>query len=407
MPFKNGRVSFARFTVTGDAPAAITQETLDKLSQHAFTDSPVGAPEQVESGWISGEHIFDTSFTFDKNAFGNMLLFALRLDTNRIPADIKHAYQRAHEQAVAAGNPSGFLSRSQKKEVRELVDRQIHDELATGRHRRSKQVDLLWDLAAGHLYCAATGTVVQEQLAARFRETFDCDLEALTAGALAETLLQGKGRLRDFEDLHPSPFTAPPSVTRKDHEDATGPQDMSIPNVPWTHASPNSKDFLGNEFLLWLWWVTETREASVKVTLPTGDADVALVLLSSLEMECAWGVKGKQTLREAAPTQMGEAGEGLRNGKWPRKAGLILSDGENQWELSFNADRLLIGAAQLPEIADAASTRDLVEQRLGLTRQLAQTLDATFAAFLRERTVSGWDSTRQQMRDWIAKRRRR
>ncbi len=407
MPFQSGRVSFARFTVTGDAPAAITQEVLDKIFAHAFTDSPIGAPEQIESGWISGEHIFDTTFSFDKNAFGNMLLFALRVDTNRIPADIKHAYQRAHEQAVAAGNPSGFLSRNQKKEVRDLVDRQIHDELATGKHRKSKQVDLLWDLAAGHLYCAATGNTVMEQLSARFRETFDCDLEVLTAGALAETQLQGKGRLRDFEDLHPTPFTQPPTATRADHEDATGLADMSIPNVPWTHASPNTKDFLGNEFLLWLWWITETRESSVKVTLPTGPADVALVMMSSLDMECAWGVKGKQSLREAAPTQMGEAGEALRNGKWPRKAGLILSDGENQWELSFNADRLLVGAAQLPEITDAASTRDLIEQRLGLTRQLAQTLDATFAAFLAERAVSGWETTRQKMRDWIAKRQRR
>ncbi|MEX0775921.1 MAG: hypothetical protein WD042_09445 [Phycisphaeraceae bacterium] len=408
MSFQSGRVSFCRFAVSGDAPASISQELLDQLSANAYTDSSIGAPGEIESGWITGDHLYDTQFTFDKNAFGNLLLFAMRVDRNRIPAEVRYAYQRAHEQAVAAGNPSGFLSRAQKKEVRDLVDRQVHDELATGKHRRSKQVDLVWDLANGQLYCAASGNKIHEALSAGFRGTFDLDLEMLTAGALAGAVLQGKGQLRDYEDLHPSPFTPPPSDRHRDQDEAAqSPQDASIPNVPWAHTSTDAKDFLGNEWLIWLWWLSEMGDATVEAQVAGQKRSLSFTLVQALDMECAWGYRGKQGLREAAPTRMSEAAEGLKNGKWPRKTGLILADGESQWELSLQADRLLVSAALLPEITDTASPRDLVEQRLLRSRELAQSLDGLYETFLRQRTSSAWDGTRQNIRDWIGKRRRK
>ncbi len=421
MAFDSGRVSFVRYRihpVGGELPPSVTQELLDRLSENAFADTPIGAPDEIEAGWITGDHLFDTQFTYEKNGFGNLLLFALRIDTNRVPSEIKQAYRRINEQSLASGNPSGFISKDQKKDARAAVEQQIHDDLASGKYRRSKKVDLLWDLQRQELFCTASGNTISEQLLARFKSTFGAELSPLTAGAMAGEVLRASGRARDWEDLRPSPFTSPPpEATDRDADDASAPgagaggaggaggRDVTIPPVPWAHAAADMKDFLGNEFLLWLWHRTETAEGSVPVMWEGKKLDVAVVLHRALDMECAWGVKGKQSLRGDGPTRYAEAGEALRQGKWPRKAGMILSDGEYQWELSLQADRMAVSSALLPQVEDAKSPREVLEYRLSFSRQLGQLLDALLGAFMEKRASRDWPALRTKISQWLHERR--
>src|SRR5207248_8513350 len=102
MPFASGPVSFRRFAVTGKHSKFIEQDLLDKLSEHALRPSDVAAPEEIEYGWSGGRHILDGNFSFETNVFADALHFALRIDTNRVPADLKKAYTLLEEDAVAA-----------------------------------------------------------------------------------------------------------------------------------------------------------------------------------------------------------------------------------------------------------------------------------------------------------------
>ncbi len=411
MSFHSGRVSFARFRVTGQAPTVADTTVLEQLAEYAFRESPIGAPSEIETGWTAGDHLFDTQFTYEKNIFGasDVLLFALRIDTNKPPADVKQAYRQMHIAQLAAGNPSGFASRAQKREAAELADRQLQEELAAGRYRRSKLVPVMWDLSSNTLYCSGTGSSIAEQLALLMQRCFKLDIEPLTAGSLAGELMQAAGQRREFEDLRPSPFTAPPPQARVDHEDASGPQELSIPTTPWAFASHNTRDFLGNEWLIWLWWKIETDEGMIDIALPNGGkSEIGLVIDKSLEMDCAWGAAGKQTLRGDGPTRLPEAGEALAMGKWPRKAGLILADATEgmQWELSLQADRMVVSSAALPQVSDAETARQLTEARVILTRKLCDSLDGLYRAFLEERTSPSWSSRRQSIRQWIRDRRK-
>ncbi len=411
MSFHSGRVSFTRFRVSGHAPTVADATTLERLAEYAFRESPIGAPSEVETGWTAGEHLFDTQFTYEKNIFGasDVLLFAMRLDTNKVPAEVKQAYRQMQVQTLAAGNPSGFASKAQKREAAELADRQLHEELAAGKYRRSKLIPVLWDLASGMLFCAASGTTVAEQLALLMQRCFKLDIEPVSAGSLAGEVMQAEGHRRDFEDLRPSPFTPPPPQARVDHEDAAGPQDISIPTTPWAFASSNTRDFLGNEWLIWLWWKIETDEGMVDIVNTKGEKiSYGLVFDKSLEMDCAWGAAGKQTLRGDGPTRLPEAAEALATGKWPRKVNLILADATEglQWELALQGDRMAVSSAALPQVGDAETARQLTEARVILTRKLAEALDGLYRTFLEERTSSAWSGKRQSIRQWIRDRRR-
>src|SRR5438034_2028949 len=291
MGFASGSVSFRRFAVVGDQSGQIDQELIDKLSEHALRPGELGVPEEVEYGWSGGRHVLDGEFSFENNVYGDALFFALRIDTNKVPGDLKRAYTAIEEQAAAAGNPSGFISKNQKRDTRDIVRRKIDEELRSGRFRRSKLLPIVWDVPAETLYCAASGSAL-EQLVELFERTFGLTLVPLSAGSIAVRLLEPKGRRRDYEDLRPTRFVH--------GADGEGQQ----PEYPWVAKGPEPKDFLGNEFLLWLWHETESNGGGVAT--PAGP-EVAVLIDRWLDLDCAFGQSGRATLRATGPTNMPEA----------------------------------------------------------------------------------------------------
>lgn len=386
MGFASGSVSFRRFAVVGGKhPKEVGQEVLDRLAGHVLQAGEYGVPEEVEYGWCGGRHVFDGKFTFEHNVFADAVHLALRIDTNRVPGVLKKAYEIIEEEAVRAKNPSGHISKQQKKDVKEVVRRKVEEELKSGRFRRSKLVPLLWDFETREVYAAATGSA-QEKLLELFERTFDLQLEPLSAGGLALRHLEKAGRRREYEDARPTRFAQGPEGEGQQAE------------YPWTAKGPQPKDFLGNEFLLWLWHAVETGPGVIK----TPDAgEVGVVLDRSLELDCCYGMTGKDSLKADGPTRMPEARDALRSGKVPRRAGLILETGGKTYDLSLGAEQLSVGGAKLPDVEEAEDARALFEERIGMLRELRKALDGLFHAFLKVRASSSWEGQSHAIRKWI------
>ena len=398
MPLTSGPVTFCRFRVLGDAPKMVDDTFLQLLAEHRFRETEIGTPDDVEAGFVTPEHLLDTKFSFEKIGYSGVALFALRLDTHKVPGEIKKAYQRINEQAAAEGSPTGFASKSEKRDARDLAGRQLQEELANGRFRKSKHIRVMWDFEEGVIYSESCTDAVTQQLVRLLRTAFAVQLEPITAGTFAGFELDSMGRSRDYEDLAPSKFTPPPT----DVADRGGDHDHSTPICPWVTKSIDLKDFLGNEFLLWLWHGCETCEG---ITPIGDDGDEAFATITkSIQMDCAWEIGGKVTINVDKPTALTETGDALRTGKWPRKMGLLLSDGEHHYELTIQGDQIVVNSARLPDIEDAMTDRDVTEQRLRHIRRLAGTLDAMFLAFLKLRVSQGWDREVADIREWIKSR---
>ncbi|MEM1210396.1 MAG: hypothetical protein AAGI54_14125 [Planctomycetota bacterium] len=404
MSFRSGRVTCSRFFVLGDAPAMVDEATLGILSDFTFRETPVGEPDEVEAGFVTGVHLLDGAFDYDKNGFGDALLFGLRLDTHRVPSEIKKAYEAIHRGAAEAASPTGFASRAERREAAELAQRELRDNLAKGLYRRSQMIDVVWDLKRGQLLCGATSDKAAEQLIRLMKEAFAVDLQPMSAGAWVGHRMRDKGRGRDYEDLLPTAFTPPPAQARIEHDGAGPTQPIERPLVPWVARAVDVKDWIGNEWLAWLWWVTETGEGLIDPGDSLLAAEIAITIDKTLDMDCAWDATGKQTLRGDGPTRLPEAAEALREGKWPRKFGLLLSDGEYPWELTLQGDRYTVGSAKLPESDEAQTPRDIIEHRLFVTRRLIDLIDAMFAVFVELRLSGQWPATRSEMQRWVQQR---
>jgi hypothetical protein len=365
-------------------PKMPEQDLLDKLAAHALKPGEYGG-EEVEYGWSGGRHIFDGKFSFEHNVFSDALCFALRIDTNKVPGDVKKAFTIMEEEATAATNPSGFISKQQKKGVKDIVREKVEEEAKSGKYRRSKLLPVLWDVQEQIVYCTASASSM-EKLMEIFERTFGLELAPLSAGSLALRLLEDSSKRRDYEDLRPTRFVSGP--------DGEG----QYPDYPWVAKGPEPKDFLGNEFLVWLWHEADAR-TSIVGTESAGD--VTIFLDRALDLDCAYGQTGKDTIRGDGPSRSPEARDALRVGKAPRKAGLILHASSQQFDLTLNAETLGVGSAKLPDVEEADTPRTLFEERIGLLRDLAKTLDALFATFLRVRASSSWEGQTGVIRRWI------
>ncbi|MGD0390427.1 MAG: hypothetical protein ABSC42_15900 [Tepidisphaeraceae bacterium] len=372
-----------RFAVTGDQPKSIDQSLLDALALHKLAPAQEGVPADVEYGWCGGRHVLDGQFDFERNVYNDALSFALRVDTNRLPAELSLAYKLMEEESVTASNPSGFISKKQKKTAKETLSQKIEQELRSGKFRRSRLTPVLWDLPAASVYSPASGATA-EKLMELFERSLGLELQPLSAGSLALKMLESRGRRRDYEDFRPTRFVLADGGERQ------------YPEYPWTAKGPQPKDFLGNEFLLWLWHEADHNDGVIK----TESTQVSLFIDKSLDLDCAYGLTGRDILRGPGPSRMPEAKDALRTGKLPRKMGLLLDPGE-QFALTLNAESLAMTSAHLPEVEDAQSPRAVFEERVTLLRDLWRAIDSLFETFLKRRSSAGWEARTAAIRKWI------
>src|SRR6202034_492824 len=134
--------------------------------------------------------------------------------------------------------------------------------------------------------------------------------------------------------------------------------------------------------------------------IKTDSVEITIFIDKLLDLDCAYGQTGRDSLHGAGPSRMPEALDALRTAKIPRKMGMILDTGQ-QFSLTLNAETLAISSAKLPEVEDAETPRVVFEERIMLMRDLWRAIDHLFATFLKQRATAAWESQSAAVRKWI------
>jgi len=399
MPFRSGSITYRRFAVTGANPDVLDPKFFEALRESALGELEPIKPGEMHVGFTAGRHLFDRAFDYERVGFGSGVMLGYRVDTVRVPPEIKKAYIAMSEDARTQPSKDGagaFLPRTAKKEARDDAMRRIEDEIGEGRYRRPKHAPIWWDFSKSTLYAALSNDVEIQALNRLMLDTLGVKIEPRSAGRVALDLIAAKGRTDDYDDLRAQPLSsAPPEIeiAREDGSRASADR----PELPWTSNEP--QDFLGNLFLFWLWWHCDTREGLVD----TADGEVAIVIDKTLDLECAWGLSGRTSLRGDAPTRRAETARAVQLGKWPRKIGLTVSQFDRVWECTLQGDRFEVSGLKLPKPEDKPqSLRAAVEERLDSFATFDQALMSMYRAFIEVRTSRAWDSCRAEMRNWIS-----
>jgi hypothetical protein len=382
MGFLNGRITYVRYRVSGDSPLPFGEDLLELVEPHAIGRHGAADPtDGVSAGWAGGDHVLDTAFGLAKNVVNDALHLAMRVDTDKVPGSLLKAYTKIETDARARNNPSGFPTKAQRAEAKEAARIRAEAEAADGRFRRLAHYPVLWDGQANTLYAGATSGAVLERLLGLFRETFGRTLEPVTAGSLAHDLASGRGQA-------PADGFGPVGFVGEDGAPAP---------VAWAGDDASRPDFLGNEFLIWLWHTLQADGDTI--ALPDG-SEATVMVAKTLTLDCPRGETGRDCLTNEGPTRLPEAFRALQAGKLPRKAGLIVVRHGQQYELTLQAESLAVSGANLPKI-EGASGREIQVARVDLLRHLVETLDLLYDAFGRRRTGPDWTHEVGRIRRWL------
>lgn len=380
MSFLSGRVTYTPYRVSGKSPGIFGPEHLAKLEDAAIGKQRVATSDGSQFGWVVGDHILNTSFDLEKNVVNDTLQFAIRIDEHRPPADLLRSYFLTELAALAAQNPSGHPSAKQKREARQVAKDRLEHEAKDGRFLKRKMVPLMWDGQANELLIGTTSASVIDRVHVLFRSTFERELEQQSAGDAAFAHAEVSGRTRMVDDAKPYVLV---------HG-----QNDEIAWIPDEH----SRDFLGNEFLLWLWYTVENETDTIKLS---DGSEVAVMLARMLQLECPKGQYGKESFTSDGPTKLPEAIRALQVGRLPRKAGLTIVRHDHPYEFAIQAESMSISSAKLPPVEED-SERAGLEERINQIRHLRETLALLYGAFLDQRF--GYEALFGAMSTWLKRR---
>lgn len=170
---------------------------------------------------------------------------------------------------------------------------------------------------------------------------------------------------------------------------------MIAPNRP---VDPRGGlDFLGPEFLTWLWW----RASEEPRFVHEDGTEVFVHVDEHLELRGERSAARRTVLRSGMPSVSAEARAALRSGKTLVAARLLLVRGEEERRLTVKAEDLDLSGLRLPA-PEPGPARERLEQSLEALERAQDDLDLCFKAFLDVRLTPAWSGEVDRIRAWGA-----
>jgi hypothetical protein len=178
-------------------------------------------------------------------------------------------------------------------------------------------------------------------------------------------------------------------------------------------AISKAKVFLSREFLVWLWYVAETKSEGLELksvhTAGQKKYDVQVWIDDKAVFEALDGNLQVCALKGGDPVSSPEADVALKSGKLLKEVRLGLRvEGVGDYRVVLGGAGLPFKSLVLPQnedVLEEVSEDDLLIRRLGLMQIFHAVFDSLFKTFLDERISKKWDEEIcQNIRDWIAER---
>lgn len=389
MSFATGSITFSRFGVrmvhrTFDA------KHLELLSDHAIGSSRITTSEGIDTGWGAGQHCKDRDFTELKCIYPDHLAFDFVTELNRVPPERFRMYYSTELKALSSRNPSGYPSARQKREAKETARERLEQESKDGRYLRWVQVPVLWDSVRQEVLVGTTSLTVLDRFTTLFEKTFGPSLlnwqSPPTDGAL-----HWRTAANLATAMNPAAKDAVVSNFTNIDLDSCG-------GVRWA-TFDDQPDFLGNEFLLWLWYRYQSDQQS---TIVQDGSSIEHFFSGGMRLEHPVH-KDNDTINSDSAIRKIQAFKAAANGYLPRRTALTLVRQGEAYSFKLNAETLAVCGLKLPKPNDdLTNPRDVQIDRFERLRDMTEALDLLYKHFVEWRLSPYWVTELADMRLWLA-----
>ncbi len=169
------------------------------------------------------------------------------------------------------------------------------------------------------------------------------------------------------------------------------------PETPIDHRG--GLDYIGPEFLTWLWWRSDEDPRFVHAD----GTEVFVHVDEHLEFRGERAASRRTVLRAGLPGASMDARAALKSGKLVFAARLLIARGEDEVHFTLRAEDLEVSGVRLPA-AEEGNPRERLEGSLESLERFWDDLDLCFATFLERRTGGGgtWAEDVDRIRRWGA-----
>ncbi len=381
MGFLSGSVTFERFRIVNDPTNSFGEEHLEILKQHQIGKSETNLHEQASIGFTGGAHLLDTRFDLEKNVLGDAMHFGVRIDSCSVPGPIKRAWTQIELAGIMTENLGSRPTKSQREEAKEAVEARCAAESEKGNYKRMGETSVLWDSSTETVFLGGASEKTNDACIDLLERSFGLEFSRISSGKLALEYADAAGVNADLFAIDPTPFIAD-----------------QVAEVLWWNGMTDNYDYLGNEFLLWLWWKWETGSDTVSLS---DETEVTGMFARSLSLDCPKGENGKESISSESPVALPESAMAIRMGKLPRKAGLtLIRDGE-QYDFNLQAEAFVMGSAKISRPGDSSTEMSDSLERIESIRRMADTIDLLFESFCEVRIGKAWAKESKKLSAWL------
>ena len=105
MGFLSGSATYECFRIDSPQPPQFGPKQMEILEKYAVNPRENLSAEQARAGLLAGDHLFDLEFDLEKNVINDAMHFAMRIDTNQIPAAVRKAWMQMELAVFRAESP--------------------------------------------------------------------------------------------------------------------------------------------------------------------------------------------------------------------------------------------------------------------------------------------------------------
>lgn len=360
MSFDSGSFTLSMF----ELPTELPENFLDLFAakKASALDSVTDEPQL---GWVTGHHLLDTVINEESAQMGGSYFLALRKSVRKMPAALLNAVCKREEQAYMRANDLEYVSSKMKKQIRqEALEKHIQKMPPT-----LSGIPMVLEPHERLLYVGASGRAQLDLFLDFFYQTVKIEPLQLTPSLLLEHYL--KANQDDFPILSIS-------------------------------GRPETEPAVGRDFLMWLWFYSETTG---KLEVPDyGEFDLMIEgPLTFADSNEATGAQEVAIKKGDSPLRSSEAKAAILSGKKLKKAKLTLTRANQIWTGTFDADLFSFGSFKTPEPEEMNPDEVFAERVLNLSIFRAGII-AYFKKFSEAMSGNAFSQLEKEIRAWAQER---
>lgn len=399
MNFLKNKVSFTRYynptskilsiyfdKLDGSTTDSITEKEepdlidMSRIKNFAFKELSEDSIQDKSSGWVDIMNPLNTDFkdtTYKKN---NFIALSIRTDTKKVPAQaLKSEYYKVLQKRQSESKDK--ISYEERKEIKEAVREKLLKKVLPS----TKINDMIWDTNTGEILFFSTNESANITFLNLFKETFGINLKLISPHVIA---------YNEFKDkilrLKACSFANNPE--KEEHKvimlkDAT------------TVQSIVANKFMGEEFLTWLWWRSQTNSGVFSIP----DNMLELYVDDRIVLKEDDNGKLSCVICNGDNVDLYEARKALSLNKRVAEAKFKIFVHDQEYLLTLNSVYFRFQACKTPKVTkDKEDLDGVFYEKIFLLQKIIKYIEYLFISFLKIRTGEQWKTIRADIRDWAS-----